>query len=232
MVTSAALATAAARYPSQCVMLPTMPGGHRGAPRSPVRIGAGGTPSLPSAILAHSRPVVNSRRRLSTARATTSASCGKSPASAESANASAQATAAGRISSSTSVTPRTERPELQRPFIIPNVPWRLPRVPLPQTTRRVEAGVPGLDAKPWFMIVGSSLRISPETPHDHGRDSWSVGYSARSASAGRARLADIPGTAAIATARARPAATRTANETGDTTGTSLMPSWPAKRCQA
>ena len=34
----------AAQYPAQCVMLPTMPGGQSGAPRSPRRIGAGGRP--------------------------------------------------------------------------------------------------------------------------------------------------------------------------------------------
>ena len=70
-------------------MLPTMPGGHWGAPRSPIRIGAGATPSLPSAVLAQSRPAVNSRRRLSDTRSTISASCGKSSMLGGSVNVSA-----------------------------------------------------------------------------------------------------------------------------------------------
>ena len=41
MITSLARATAAARYPAQCVMLPTMPDGHCGAPAWPGRMGAG-----------------------------------------------------------------------------------------------------------------------------------------------------------------------------------------------
>jgi hypothetical protein len=47
-----ALEAATARYPAQCVMLQTMPGGHCGAPRSPDRRGVGFTPRAASAVRA------------------------------------------------------------------------------------------------------------------------------------------------------------------------------------
>jgi hypothetical protein len=67
-------------------------------------MGAGGTPSAASAVRAQPRPVVNSRRRLSTARAITTSSSGNSATSGRSENASADATPAGRISSITAMT--------------------------------------------------------------------------------------------------------------------------------
>ena len=82
-------------------MLPTTPEGQTGAPFSPRGIGAGGRPSSARARRAQPRAVANARRRPSTARATTSSSSGKSMESVGSSNASAEATAAGRISSIT-----------------------------------------------------------------------------------------------------------------------------------
>ena len=70
-------ATAAALYPSQCVMLPTTPDGRsEGAPRSPGRMGAGGIPNCARALRAQLRTALNSFRRLSTARAMTALSSG------------------------------------------------------------------------------------------------------------------------------------------------------------
>src|SRR5262245_55938811 len=96
---SRASATAAARYPAQCVMLPTMPAGHCGAPPSPGRRGAGATPRAASARCAQRRAVVNSRRRFSPALATSAASSGNSTAPGESPKSSAEATATGRTCS-------------------------------------------------------------------------------------------------------------------------------------
>jgi hypothetical protein len=92
-------ATTAARYPSQWVMEPTTPAGHRGAPRGPESTGTGGTPSLLSAVRAQVRAVANSCRLAGTAPATMARSSGKSTAAGSSANASAAATGAGSIRS-------------------------------------------------------------------------------------------------------------------------------------
>jgi hypothetical protein len=89
VTTSPDLATAAARYPGQWVMLPTIPAGHTGAPRSPRTIGTGPMPSMPSAARAHFLPVANSRRRLSTALLIAASSSGKRYSSDESLKASA-----------------------------------------------------------------------------------------------------------------------------------------------
>src|SRR5947209_16175018 len=99
---SRSCATAAARYPVQCVMLPTMPGGHAGDRFGPGGIATSGRPSVASARRAQYRPVVYSRRRLSTARATAGSSSGYRTASGGPSNASAASTDVGRISSSTS----------------------------------------------------------------------------------------------------------------------------------
>ena len=45
-------ATTAPLNPEQCVRLPTTPSGQHGSPLSPLRIGAGGSPSSPSALRA------------------------------------------------------------------------------------------------------------------------------------------------------------------------------------
>jgi hypothetical protein len=94
-----ARATAAARYPAQCVMLPTTPSGHRGARPSPGSSGAAGMPSSASAWRAHRRTVLNSRCRASIALAMTACSAGKRSASGTSSKASADATQGVRISS-------------------------------------------------------------------------------------------------------------------------------------
>lgn len=78
--TSAARATAAARYPAQCVMAPTIPAGHSGSPRAPRRMAAGATPSWASAARAQARAVANSALREGTARATSCSSPGSSGA--------------------------------------------------------------------------------------------------------------------------------------------------------
>jgi hypothetical protein len=59
-----------------CVTLPATPAGQWGAPRGPGSIAAGGTPSAAIAVRAQNRAVVNSRRRLSSARAMTASSSG------------------------------------------------------------------------------------------------------------------------------------------------------------
>src|SRR6202046_2493887 len=82
-------------------MLPTTPGGHCGAPRYPETIGAEGWPSAAIAWRAHARAVATSRRRLSTALATTASSSGNSTTSGRSSNASAADTPGPRISSIT-----------------------------------------------------------------------------------------------------------------------------------
>jgi hypothetical protein len=94
-----ARATAAARYPAQCVMLPTTPSGQRGARPSPGSSGAAGMPSSASAWRAHRRTVPNSRCRSSIALAMTACSSGKRSASGTSSKASADAMQAERISS-------------------------------------------------------------------------------------------------------------------------------------
>src|SRR5664279_2132017 len=97
-------ATAAARNPGQCVMLPTTPVGHSGAPLPPRGIATGGIPRSPRARRARTRTVANSLRRASPQRA----SCASSSANSRgrtglSAKASADRTAGGRISSITHV---------------------------------------------------------------------------------------------------------------------------------
>jgi len=94
-----ARATAAARYPAQCVMLPTTPSGHCGARPSPGSSGTAGMPSSARAWRAHRRTVPNSRCRAPIALATTACSSGKRPASGTSPKASADATQGVRISS-------------------------------------------------------------------------------------------------------------------------------------
>ena len=74
--TSGARPTTAPRKPSQWVRLPTTPSGQHGSPLSPFRIGAGGTPSSPSARRAQCRTVTNSLRRLATERAISGSSSG------------------------------------------------------------------------------------------------------------------------------------------------------------
>src|SRR5579871_651049 len=83
-------------------MLPTMPSGHRGAPCSSDRIGAGATPSRARPRRAQCRTVANSRTRRSTASFTCSCSCGYSAASETSPNTSTTAAAPGRSDSITS----------------------------------------------------------------------------------------------------------------------------------
>jgi|GEM_PF-5627637 hypothetical protein len=99
-----ARATAAARYPAQCVMLPTTPSGHRGARPSPGSSGAAGMPSSASAWRAHRRTVPNSRCRASIAWAMTACSAAKRCASGTSPKASADATPGVRISSIMTIT--------------------------------------------------------------------------------------------------------------------------------
>jgi hypothetical protein len=99
-----ARATAAARYPAQCVMLPTTPAGHCGARPSPGSSGTAGMPSPVSAWRAHRRTVPNSRRRASIALAIAACSSGKRLASCSSPKASADATQGVRISSIITIT--------------------------------------------------------------------------------------------------------------------------------
>ena len=73
--------TAAATYPGQCVMLPTMPGGHNGSRRGPEGIATSWTPSAASARRAQARPARKSRRRFSTALRMIADSSGKSETS-------------------------------------------------------------------------------------------------------------------------------------------------------
>src|SRR3981081_4613566 len=110
-------------------MLPTMPGGPCGAPRRAGRIGPGGRPSLASPARAHARALANSRRRLSTARATTASSSGNSTTSGGSPNASSAATSGGTMSASTS--PLRARENLPR-----RAGHRPPPPPLPRVTVR------------------------------------------------------------------------------------------------
>ena len=74
-------ATAAATYPRQCVMLPTIPGGHSGSRRGPEGMGTSWIPSAASAKRAQARPARNSRRRFSTAVRMTTDSSGKTETS-------------------------------------------------------------------------------------------------------------------------------------------------------
>src|SRR4051794_10879703 len=104
-VTASAVATAQAAYPRQCVMLPTMPGGHNGSPSGPLGIATTRTPRRVSASRAHARPVVNSRRRLSTARPRASRSDAYRSMSSRSALVSAHATDGGTRCSSTRASP-------------------------------------------------------------------------------------------------------------------------------
>ena len=97
--TSEVCATAAARYPAQCVMLPVTPPGHRGAPSSSARTGTGGWPSRASAARAHFRAVANSLRRRGDPRAMSASSPGNSTAPGSSPNASAAWTGGGSNSS-------------------------------------------------------------------------------------------------------------------------------------
>src|SRR5262245_8883918 len=76
--TSGARATAQARYPGQCVMLPTTPSGHRGSPARPGSTGPASTPNRASAVRATARPAANSARRSGSAVATAAASAGNS----------------------------------------------------------------------------------------------------------------------------------------------------------
>ena len=86
-------ATAAPRYPSQWVRLPTTPSGQHGSPFSPLRIGTGGTPSSESASRAQCRTVTNSLRRLATDRAISGSSSGSGANSGGSVYISAATTA-------------------------------------------------------------------------------------------------------------------------------------------
>src|ERR1700724_1089844 len=61
---SAFRATAAAAYPSQCVMLPQISAGQSGARVAAGRIGLASSPNLLKAWRAHSRPRVKSRLRV------------------------------------------------------------------------------------------------------------------------------------------------------------------------
>ncbi len=102
--TADARATAAARYPAQCVMLPTTPSGHCGARPSPGSSGPAGMPSPASAWRAHRRTVPNSRCRASIAWPIKACSAGKRLASGMSPNDSADLTHDARISSITAIT--------------------------------------------------------------------------------------------------------------------------------
>src|SRR5260221_1970434 len=161
-------------------MLPTIRGGHCGPLGGRGRIGAAGTPSLASPARAQTRAVVNSRRRLSTARATTASSSGNSTASSTSPNASSAATCGGTMSASMSL-PRageylarrarrapppppltrvTVRDLLEGHAVVPGRPGDV-QVPV-DDRRGVESGVP----------VGSRRRPAPlrerRVPQDAG----------------------------------------------------------------
>src|SRR3982751_356997 len=87
-------------------MLPTMPAGQTGAPRTPRRIGAGGTPSSARARRAQCRTVVNSCLLFATALASNASSAGNRAAAGGSVRAYADRTPAGRIFSSTGEKPQ------------------------------------------------------------------------------------------------------------------------------
>lgn len=108
--TSLLRATAAARYPSQWVMLPTTPVGHCGSPAGPGGIGPGGRPRRESAAWAQARAVVYSRRRDATARRIAASSDAASSASSSPLVLTVATTPGGRICSTTlAITPGVER---------------------------------------------------------------------------------------------------------------------------
>ena len=90
-------ATAAALYPSQCVMLLTIPSGQIGSCRRPDKMGTGGYPRCPRDWRAQARTVANSRRRDRTASITCDFSSIKSSDSLTSSSVSSTAMAIGRI---------------------------------------------------------------------------------------------------------------------------------------
>ena len=89
-------ATAAAQYPSQCVMLPTIPAGQSGSLPIPRKTGRTGAPSNSRARWAQLRPAANSARRAGNARSRFCASSAQSDPE-KGPKSSAVATSCGRI---------------------------------------------------------------------------------------------------------------------------------------